>query len=199
MRFIIVCTMLALIGLVWNCSSDSTSPDEAEIDGEFLFVEMWIFTYAIDISGDCEPVGPVGHGGNAIYEYIPYEKTLRYIAGKEFPINEQLSMVFAQRQFFVPPSLAGGGDFTWIIPVYFIGDQLTKEAYVEGFNDSYVSLNINLRHFKQGIIVPTDSTFIKVTKVIENGSGSNCVWEWTDSLIVRNYGFIPKKNIIRPF
>jgi len=188
---------LIILFLLWNCSSDSTSPAEPEIEGEYLFVEMVFFSYAKQISGNCEQ-GPVGHTGIQ-YEYDTNTQTLNYRAGPEFPINDQLLMVFAQRQFFVPYSILGGGDLTHVIPVYFIPDQLTRETYVEGADSMNVSLNIHLKYSFVSVDLPVDSTFHQVFKTVTEGPGIDCVWEYTDSLIIRNYGLNPKKNIVRRF
>ncbi len=142
MRLIILfCIMLAILLLILDCSSDSTSSAEEEIEGDYLFVEMVIISYARQISGNCEPEEPLGHTGIQ-YEYDPNTRTLNYRAGPLFPVNEQLQMVFAERQFFEPPTLAGGGDRTEVIPVYFIPDQLTRKTYLEGADSNDVSLNI---------------------------------------------------------
>jgi hypothetical protein len=189
---------LVIMFLLWNCSSNSTSSDEAEIEGDYLFVEMFIVSYAEQISGNCEPEEPHGHTGIQ-YEYDPNTRTLNYRAGPLFPVSEQLQMVFAERQFFEPPSLAGGGDRTEVIPVYFIPDQLTRKTYVEGADSGCVSLAAQLRYSFVSVDLPIDSTFHKVFKTVAEGAGIDCIWEYTDSLIIRNYGFNPKKNIVRRF
>ena len=63
-----------------------------------------------------------------------------------------------------------------------------------------VHLKISIRGFQNSIILPLDSTFIKVIKTIEEGVvewslGDYCIWEYTDSLVITNYGLNPKENI----
>lgn len=188
---------LIILFLLWNCSSDSTSPDEEEIEGDFLFVEMFIFSYAEQISGNCEG-GPLVFPGITRYEYIPETQTLKHLAGEEFPISAQLTMIFAQQRI-LPHSLLGSALWIDLIPIYYIPDLMTGYARVDGVNQSEVELTINLKYFNQTIVVPVDSTFTKVIKTIEEGPGENCMREYTDSLIVRNYGFVPKKNFVREF
>lgn len=195
MRIIIICIALAFSLLVLNCSSDSTSLGEEEIEGDFLFVEMFVYSYAEQISGDCEP-GPLRFPDPVSYEYVPDMHTLIHLTGDAFPINEQLVIIFAQQRIW-PFSLLGSALFIDLVPVYYIPDLITGHARVDGVNQSEVELTINLKYFKQTIIVSVHSTFIKVTKTIEEGPGKNCMREYTDSLIVRNYGFIPKKNFVR--
>lgn len=194
MRIILVSIMLVFPLLILNCSSDSTSPKEKEIEGDFLFVEMFIISYAKQISGDCES-GPLAFPNNVWYEYVPETQTLIHLAGESFPINEQLKMIFAQQRIW-PFSLLGSLWWKDFIGVFSIPDLMTPQATVDSISESEVELSINLKYFKQTIVVPVDSTFTKVTKTIEEGPGENCIREYTDSLIVRNYGFIPKSKII---
>jgi hypothetical protein len=193
----IVYVALVIMFLLWNCSSNSTSPDEAEIDGDYLFVEMFIVSYAKQISGNCES-GPLRFPDPILYEYVSDAQILIHITGEAFPINEQLEMIFAQQRIW-PFSLLGSALFINLVPIYYIPDLITGHAQVDGVNESEVELTVNLKYFKQTIVVPVDSTFTKVTKTIEEGPGENCMREYTDSLIVRNYGFIPKKNFVREF
>ena len=197
MRTIIICMALAFSLLILDCSSDSTSPKEEEIEGDFLFVEMFIISYAKQISGNCES-GPLAFLNNVWYEYVPETQTLIHLAGEEFSINEQLTMIFAQQRIW-PLSLLGSLWWKDFLGVYYVPDLMTPQATVNGIRDSEVELSINLKYFKQTVIVPVDSTFTKVTKTIEEGPGENCMREYTDSLIVRNYGFIPKKNFSMRF
>lgn len=197
MRIILVSIMLVFPLLILNCSSDSTSPDEAEIEGDFLFVEMFVYSYAEQFNGDCES-GPLRFPDPILYEYIPDMQTLIHLTGEAFPINEQLMMIFAQQRIW-PFSLLGSALFIDLIPIYYIPDLMTGYARVDGVNQSEVELTINLKYFNQTIVVPVDSTFTKVIKTIEEGPGENCMREYTDSLIVRNYGFVPKKNFVREF
>lgn len=185
---------LIILFLLWNCSSDSTSPAKEEIKGDFLFVEMFIISYAVQISGDCES-GPLAFPNNVWYEYVPETQTLIHLAGESFPINEQLKMIFAQQRIW-PNSLLGSLWWKDFIGVFCIPDLMTAQATVDSISEPEVELSINLKYFKQTIVVPVDSTFTKATKTIEEGPGENCIREYTDSLIVRNYGFIPKSKII---
>ncbi len=183
--------------MIFSCSKDSTSIQNDGIEGEYVFVEMFVFSYAKQISGNCESSSLV-FPNTTRYEYRADTQTLIYYAGEAFPVTEQLIIIFAQQRVL---SLSLLGSALWIdlVPVYYIPDLITDHARVDGFNESEIELTINLKYFNQTIVVPVDSTFIKVTKTIEEGPGENCIRKYTDSLIVRNYGFNHKKNFVREF
>lgn len=192
MRIIIICIALAFSLLVLDCSSDSTSPDEAEIEGEYLFVEMWIFSSAKEISGNCSIINPAT---GADYTYNPVTQILVYTRNPEFPVNKQLKMIFGQKHQFNP--LAGvGGTIVTIVPVYFIPSQLIGSVYVDGIStNNTAQLGISFKSFSRGIHLPEDSVFVHVIKTIEEGPGDSCIWEYTDSLVITNYGLNPKSKI----
>ncbi|NIU01954.1 MAG: hypothetical protein GWN01_13890 [Nitrosopumilaceae archaeon] len=160
-------------------------------------MEMFIFSYATQISGNCEQ-GVLSFPNNVWYEYMPETQALLHLAGDSFPMNEQLEMIFAQQRIW-PLSLLGSLWWKDFVGVYSVPNSMTSQATVVGITDSEVELTINLKYFKKTIVVAIDSTFTEVTKTIEEGPGEDCIREYTDSLVVRNYGFIPKKNFVRKF
>lgn len=199
MRIIIVCLMLAFSLTVLNCGSDNTLPAEEEIEGEYLFVEMWIFSSAKEISGDCD-YGDNPHTGPD-YIYDPNTQIFEYTRSPEFPVNEQLKIIFGGKHQFNP--LAGvGGTVVTIVPVYFIPDWLTGNVYVEAIlPNNKIVLQVNYKSFEPPTMYLTeDSVFVHVIKTIEEGVGDSCIWEYTDSLVITNYGLNPKSKITyKPF
>ncbi|MBL7073850.1 hypothetical protein ISS37_01240 [candidate division KSB1 bacterium] len=192
-----ICLFFALIMfLIYSCEKNTTSSNE--IEGDYIFIEMLIFSSARELEGHCA-IGDDPHTGTD-YDYNHDTKALEYWRSPQFPINNDLQMVFGMKHIFFP--LAGaGGALVKLNPVYFIPDYLNWAASVSGIDTiNTVSLDIYIKSFNRTIKLPVDSTFIKVIKTIEEGVveeslGDTCIWEYTDSLVITNYGLNPKENI----
>jgi len=187
------CLLLLTLFIVQvGCKKDLSSTDLEKIDGEYLFVEMWIFSSARQISGNCVNINPAT---GEDYYYNSDTQEFEYTRKPEFPITDELKMLFGQKHQFNP--IAGlGGVVVELVPVYYLSDLLTRNVFVEGIKtNNAVHLSVNFKSFDRGFVLEEDSTLVHVIKIIEEGPGDSCIWEYTDSLIIRNFGMNPKAKI----
>ncbi|MCH8304980.1 MAG: hypothetical protein IIB94_07605 [Candidatus Marinimicrobia bacterium] len=186
-----------------SCNDNPIDPLNTNED--YLFIDMFIWSYAIELEGDC--TFPDISEPAVLYTYDHFTQSLNIQRGNPFPLDDNLILVMGIKHIFAP--FAGVYNASMkIIPVYYIPDQLTEHTYISGIRSDNLSIDMtvgfesNSSHTIRvpiGIVLPADSTFQMVFKTIEGGmtesNGDSCIWEYTDSLVIRNYGLNPKSNI----
>jgi signal peptidase I len=184
--------ILAVFLLVF-CKKDSSFVDISDIEGDYIFVEKFIYSYAKEMIGHCD-IG-IAFQPHTIYSYDSLEKTLVYKLRPEFNINNDLKIIIATRHVFA--SLAGPYSTEMsLTPIY---SDSVHGIYL--IKDSIIEFDLNFKTIQEKITLPADSTITRVLKTIENGIvepslGDTCIWEYTDSLVITNYGLNPKSKII---
>ena len=195
--------LIFLIGIM-SCNDNSVDPRNTNED--YLFINMFILTYASVLEGDCD-ILIVAVEPNTFYTYEPSIKSLSYRSGNPFPINDNLLLVTGFTHVYAP--LAGVFDANIrIFPTYYFPDQLTELTRIIAVNSLGTTVEMfvgfsskahaNIR-IPISIHLAPDSTFQRVFKTIEGGitvsGGDSCILEYTDSLVITNYGLNPKLNI----
>lgn len=214
-----VCMLL----LVFNISCKDNGSVETEPLGNYIFVERTIITDATLLRGDPSWIPVVVIEPSIRYTFDSQTKTLSGSA--KLPINQDLQLIFGDRHFYLLPHLPTGkqslgnkrhtlshaladtawditiGALFWLTPMYFFPHYIDPSTVVTeigsnglvGMVLSGVSPQLNLR---------PDSVYIRVTTRIDSvlqsggGSGNWAVFEFKDSLTIRNYGFQPKEKVI---
>ncbi len=177
-----------------GCKKDYASIDSNEIEGEYMFIEKFIYSYAKQISGHCD----IGNSflPHTIYSYDNDKQTLNYKLTPEFNINNNLKIIIGSTHVFAPLAGPYSTDMN-LLPVYSLPD---SSHGIYKFEDAIVEFDIKFKTIHERLTLPSDSSYIRVLKIIEDGIvepslGDSCVWEYTDSLVVTNYGFNPKSKI----
>ena len=194
--------LIFLIGIV-SCNDNPIDPLNTNED--YLFINMFILTYATQIQGGCPPVRAIEP--HTFYTYDLATKSLSYRSGKPFPVNDDLQLVTGFTHVYAP--VAGVFDVEIaIIPSYNFPHQITRytniqavdslgttvEMFVGFSSKSHLTIRI-----PTAIHLPLDSTFQMVFKTTVEGDtlsgGENCILEYTDSLVITNYGLNQKSNV----
>lgn len=178
--------------LLFFCKKDFSSVDRYEIEGEYIFIEKFIYSYAKQMIGHCD----IGNSflPHTIYSYDALEKTLDYKLRPEFTIDDDLKIIIGTKHVFAPLAGPYSTDMS-LTPIY--SDSVREIRLVK---DSIIELELDFKTIQEKIILSADSTIIRVLKTIENGIvepsfGDTCIWEYTDSLVITNYGLNPKSKI----
>ena len=198
--------LILLIGIM-SCNDNPIDPLNTNED--YLFINMFIWSYAIELEGDCD-ILIVAIEPHTFYTYDPATKSLSYRHANPFLISDDLQLVTGFNHVYAP--LAGVFDAKIaVIPSYNFPDQITGLTNIHtvdslgttvemsvGFSSKPHSTHSTIR-LPTSIHLAPDSTFQRVFKTIVEGDtlsgGENCILEYTDSLVITNYGLNPKSNI----
>ena len=196
-------TFISLLSAL-TCADNSVNSNGS--DEDYLFIEMFIWSYATELEGDC--TFPDISEPATLYTFDPVNKSLKIQRGNPFPINDDLKLVMANKHVFAP--LAGVFNTSIkITPVYYIPDQITKYIHISGIRSENMSVQLRVgfeSNSHHTIQIPTtihlspDSAYEQVFKTIEGGvtepsTGDSCILEYTDSLVITNYGLNQKSKI----
>lgn len=187
-----------------TCSDNSVNSNDSNED--YLFIDIFIWSYATQIEGDCTILLAVEP--SIFYTYDPINKSLEIQRGKPFPIDDDLQIVTGFTHIYAP--LAGVFDAQiTLFPSYYLPDQITSLTNIRAVDSlgttvlmsvGFSSKSHHTIRLPTAIYLPPDSTFQMVFNTIEEGDtegaeGDSCTWEYTDSLVITNYGLNPKSNI----
>jgi hypothetical protein len=141
------------------------------------------------------------------------------------PINADLKLIFADEHYLLLPHLLSGQGFMknssddfdrgcvdttrdvtigaefWLTPVYFSPHFIDPSVVVQEIGNQGL-VGIVLSGVSPQILLRPDSTYIRVTTRIDSvlqsggGSGTWALFEFKDSLTIKNHGFQPKRNVI---
>ena len=93
------------------------------------------------------------------------------------------------------------GAHFWLTPVYFTPHYIDPSVSVQEIGDNGL-VGITISGFSPEILLGPDSVFIHVSTRVDSvmqfggGGGNWAVFEFKDSLTLKNYGFQPRQNIV---
>jgi hypothetical protein len=221
MRRIPSLTTSALLAvLVLSCKDDGVIQPEPL--GDYLFVERTIITDATLLRGDPAWIPIRVIEPSIRYTFDEQSRTLSYRAGENtrLPINQDLKLIFADEHYLLLPHLISEQafkkynsdnngpsdttrDFTigaefWLTPVFFPPHYIDPSLTVQEIGtDGLVGIVIS-GVFPEILLRP-DSTYVRVTTRIDSVFQLDRNWalfEFKDSLIIKNHGFQPKQNVV---
>jgi hypothetical protein len=210
-----------ILSTLLSCKDDGV--EVVEPLGDYIFVERTVITDATLLRGDPSWVLIQVVEPSMFYTFDPASRTLS-CRGVRLPINADLKLIFADEYYQLLPHVLSErtlmrqqdhflsnentdtslyitiGAHFWLTPVYFTPHYIDPSVAVDAIGDNGL-VAITMSGVSPQIVLRPDSVFVKVTNRVDSvmqfggGSGNWAVFEFKDSLTIKNYGFQPKQNV----
>lgn len=197
---------VALIVPFLACEQDCpTKPDE--VTGDYIFVERIIITNAVVLAGDSTGIEIRCVEPAMFYDFYPEKKILEYSLGPEIPVNNDLKVIFGDKNFSFPPAGCGGGTI-FLTPIYYLTTVWARDGSlrINEFDDFSGRVGIVYPPLNEEILLEPGDTYKKVcekTKWIkfnrfEGGTfiPDSALVKYIDRVTVKNWGFAPRNKIV---